>query len=156
VQVWTFTTTVAFTLDEEGAHFRLVAFIIWIRSCKRFQHLLSCRGGVDSQIRLVSFQLKETHQMNFTGKEESQRVMHLTLHVLSIILPVYITCRGFVLYTKRCVPNLRRQAILQVKQTSLAHVLHLGACLANHGGFEACALARIPAKDGKRTGTCAT
>jgi hypothetical protein len=60
------------------------------------------------------------------------------------------------LNTERCIPDLSRQAIFQIKQTSLADVLHFGARLAYHGGFEACALTGIPAEDGKWTSACAT
>lgn len=51
----------------------------------------------------------EFHQ--FSGSKNGGAI-YLALHVLGIVLPVYITRRGLILYTERCVPNLGRQAVL--------------------------------------------
>lgn len=52
-----------------------------------------------------------------------------------------------VLAPKSSIPHLRRQAILQVQQTRLAHALDLRAGRAHLGLFESAACSRVPPED---------
>ncbi len=81
---------------------------------------------------------------------------HLALHILRIILPVYLTGWCLTLNPKGSVADLRGQAILQVQQARLTHVLDLCASLTDDGSLEPHASTRVPTEDGERTGTSAT
>ena len=89
------------------------------------------------------------HQVDIRGT-------HLALHVLCVIFAIDVACGGLVLYSKSCVSDLGGQTVFEVKETRLTDVFDFGAGLANDGGFESCAGARIPSKDSKRTGASTT
>ena len=75
---------------------------------------------------------------------------HFRIHILRIILPVDIAVRRIRLVLQRRVAHLRRQAVLEVKQARLAHVLKLRARLADDSRLEACTGAGVPAENRER------
>ena len=81
------------------------------------------------------------------------RLTHLPIHILSIVLPVDIATRSLVLQRERRISNLGREAVLEVEETCLAHVLDFGAGLTNDGGLESHAGAWVPAEDGEWVST---
>lgn len=81
---------------------------------------------------------------------------HLTLHILSIVLPVDLARRRVTLYSEGSVPDLGGQPILEVKKTRLADILDLCAGLTNNSSLVSHAGAGIPAEDGERPCACPT
>lgn len=78
---------------------------------------------------------------------------HLSLHILCIIFPIYVTRRRFVLQSECSISDLCRQAVFQIKQTSLTDVLDLCAGLAYYSRLEPHACSWVPSEDGE--GACA-
>lgn len=112
-------------------------------------HLKTCpRQAMTSRLQAISDMNDESSiQQDYT---------HLILHVLSVIFPVDLARRGFTLNPKCGVTDLGGKAIDQVKKTCLTNILDFGACLADNGGLESHAGARVPTKDGEGASAGAT
>ena len=84
-------------------------------------------------------------------------ITHLTLHILGIVLAIDVAARRIVLDRQRRVAHLRRQAVLQIQEARLTHVLYLRAGLADDCRFESGARGRagVPAEDGERSSASA-
>jgi hypothetical protein len=115
VSIGTFIPTVAFPLCKEGTNVRAIAFVIWVGPCKLFQHFFPGRGRpLRSEIKAAFVARKLSYISERRFKDMLRNHAHLALHILSVVLPIYVTGRGIVFHPKRRVSNLRRKAVLEV------------------------------------------
>ena len=75
---------------------------------------------------------------------------------MSVVLSVDLASWGLAFNAESSVANLGGEAINKIKETCLADVLDLGASLADYGGLESHAGARVPTENGEWTCTGAT
>jgi hypothetical protein len=77
----------------------------------------------------------------------------LALHILGVVLPIYVARRCVHIDGECRVPDLSREAVLQIQKTRLAYVFYLGTGLTDDSRFEAHSGAGIPTKDGEGAST---
>ena len=78
-------------------------------------------------------------------------MINLGRHVVSPVVAIRLVFRhgDYLLLVYELVPQFHRQPKVKVEDARLAHVLGLGACLADFGLFEAGVGARLPPENGE-------
>jgi hypothetical protein len=161
---WTLISTITFSFNEKRTDVWTVALIIRIGPSQLLQHFLRsrtcpCRVQAGSIRLQLDEKKKKTPSIILPYQRDeniqpTEQETNLALHVLRIILSIHVARRRLVLQRQRRIPHLRRQPILQVQQTSLAHVLDLCARLAYHGRLKPHPIAWIPPEHRERSCAC--
>ncbi|KAL1466081.1 hypothetical protein MTO96_026891 [Rhipicephalus appendiculatus] len=123
--------TLAF--HPEAADVRPVAFVVGCGTCQLHQEVAGALRLGEGPVRLAGV-----------------AVGHGALHVLRVVFLVDVRLGHVVTQAERVVAHLHRQAVVQVQQAGLAHVLELAARLTDFGLLEAHPAAGTPSEDGER------